>query len=443
MNPWLGIALTLGLLLATMAGLHAYKRIRPTGAELSRKLMHVSLGAITLSFPWLFGEPWPVVVVCLAIVAGLVLLRISLVLKARLGGVIDSVERRSLGEIYFPISVATLFVLSGGDPILYGVPLLVLTLADLAAALVGTVYGHWRYSTVEGGRKSAEGSIAFLMVAFFVIHVPILLFTETERAQTLLIALILGLLVTLFEAIAWRGLDNLFIPLAGFFLFRELLRMGAPDLLFHLGVLLALALIALLRRARTTLDDSALLSAVLAGYVIWVLGGWQWIVLPLILFIRGVPLPSAIGRGEPHFHRLHAVLGVAGPGLVWLVIAEALDRPDLFYPFAISFAVHLAVFELARPRSSLAGRSPLLASTLCGVKSWLFLFVPFVLLESLAPRALSQAIWALPIVTLAAVGFGWTQRRLDALPNDAARWAGQAAWSIAGSVIGLLWFSMT
>src|SRR5918911_5165824 len=166
-NPWLGIAGVLAVLLGMMAGLRAWGSAQPVHAELSRKLMHISLGLLTASFPWLFDDVWPVLVLCSIIVLWLLALRYLPALGSRLGGVIHAVERRSLGELYFPISAAVLFVVAQGDRLLYCVPILILTLADTAAALIGKQYGHWKYTTPEGTRKSAEGSVAFFMVAFF------------------------------------------------------------------------------------------------------------------------------------------------------------------------------------------------------------------------------------------------------------------------------------
>src|SRR5439155_15300388 len=120
----------------------------------------------------------------------------------------------SLGEVYFPIAVAVLFVLYLQEPpeprarrlVLYCVPVLLLTLADALAALVGITYGRLKYPTADGS-KSFEGSIAFFTCAFFCVHVPLLLFTDTKRAETLLVALLLAWLATLFESVAWNGLD--------------------------------------------------------------------------------------------------------------------------------------------------------------------------------------------------------------------------------------------
>jgi phytol kinase len=75
-------------------------------------------------------------------------------------------ERRSLGEVYFPAAVAVLFCLSHQTPLLFCIPILMLTLADAVAALIGVRYGRLRYQTLEG-QKSAEGSITFFTLGVF------------------------------------------------------------------------------------------------------------------------------------------------------------------------------------------------------------------------------------------------------------------------------------
>src|SRR5215212_10680331 len=306
-GAWLGIVLVLVVLLGLQVCVRLWRRAHPDRVELARKVMHVSLGLLTLTFPWLFDQAWPVVVVCGAIAIWLIAVRRLALVHSHFGGAIE-VARASWGEVYFPIGVALLFVLSEGNPILYCVPLAILTLADTAAALVGSEYGHWRFTTLEGGKKSAEGSIAFFLVAYFAVHVPLLLATQIERVDVLLVAVTLALLVTVFEAIAWRGLDNLFIPLGGFLLLRELPSHATERLLLQLGVVILIAVVATLRRRQTTLDDSALLAAMLAGYGIWTFGGWEWLVLPVVLFLRGQAQTSLPEASAPHFHHVDVVL---------------------------------------------------------------------------------------------------------------------------------------
>ena len=238
-NPLAGIVLTLLLFGGLMIVLKVYREKCAPHPELLRKLLHIGMGLVTLSFPWLFARPWPVFVLAGVAAALLLAIKAPGPLRKLMGGVVDGVERQGYGDIYFPIAVALLFQLARGDKLLYCVPILLLTLGDAIAALVGVRYGSIKYTTGEGN-KSAQGSLAFFIVGFFCTLAPLLLFTQTGRAQTLLISLIIGLLAMLLEAVAWSGLDNLFLPLGGFLLLKTHIGMSLSTLVTHFLVTLAL-----------------------------------------------------------------------------------------------------------------------------------------------------------------------------------------------------------
>ena len=258
MNPWLGMGLVLAIFGGLMVGLQAYRRRRSPHPELTRKLLHVGMGLVALTLPWLFAQAWPVLVLVGVTVIILTAVKRSATLQGHLGGVIDGVARESLGEIYFPLAVGLVFLLSRGHASLFCIPILILTLADTVAALIGMRYGRLRYATVEGS-KSIEGSFAFFAVAFLSTHIPLLLFTDSGPAKTLLIAMTLALLVMLLEAIAWRGLDNLLVPLGAFALLRAYLAMDVATLTVQLGVMISLTILAMFWRRRAIFTDSKLL----------------------------------------------------------------------------------------------------------------------------------------------------------------------------------------
>jgi phytol kinase len=106
--------------------------------------------------------------------------------------------------------------LTAGDKILYSIPVLMLTFADSTAALIGLSYGRNGLATATEDPKSIEGSFAFFWAAFMSTLVPVLLYTNIGRAESLLLSLIIGLLVALIEMISSGGYDNLFIPLMGY-----------------------------------------------------------------------------------------------------------------------------------------------------------------------------------------------------------------------------------
>jgi phytol kinase len=175
------------------------------------------MGLMALALPAMFANNWPVIVLSAMTMLAMTALRKIASLRNRLGLVICGVERRSLGEFYFPLGVGSVFCLSNGDRVLYSIPVLVLALADAAAALVGEHYGRLRFRVI-GGCKSVEGSLAFFAVSFLSVFLSLLLFKSQGEAA--LIALGVSSALTIVEALAWRGNDNALIPVCGFFLLR-------------------------------------------------------------------------------------------------------------------------------------------------------------------------------------------------------------------------------
>lgn len=215
LNPWLGIGLELLALTLLMAAIHLYQRMRGLAPETSRKLFHLGGGLTTLALPWMFADVWPVLLLTAITVPTLLTLKHVQRLRNGLGGVLYGVTRPSLGEVYFPLSACLLFVLAHDRPLLYCVPLLLLTLADPAAAIVGARFGTIKYVTRDG-YKSLEGSLAFFAVSFLATSGALLLSGATPDVTVPGVAITLALLLTLVEAFAWRGLDNLLIPVTGF-----------------------------------------------------------------------------------------------------------------------------------------------------------------------------------------------------------------------------------
>jgi phytol kinase len=218
-----------GLRLAQSCGLHP---------ESARKLFHVGSGLIVLGFPWLFGELWPVLVLAGVTLPALVALKHLRALRAGLGTVLFTVNRRSLGEVCFPLAALALFTLSARSAALYCVPLLILTFADSAAALVGQAPCRRRFRRLVP-QKSLEGSLAFFVVAALSGIFPLLLIPACPPGVAVLVALMLSLLLTSVEALSPYGLDNFTVPLAGYLALRAGLSQSlAGDAAMLLGVLL-------------------------------------------------------------------------------------------------------------------------------------------------------------------------------------------------------------
>ena len=346
MNPWLPLAGCLAGFLLLFALVQALARTGVMPAEGTRKMMHGGSGLLTLTFPFIFGELWPVLILTSAAALLMGVVKFVPRLRQRMGGAVAGVNRTTVGELYFPIAVAVLFWLTlGQDPLLFVVPVLVLTLADATCALVGARYGLTKY---EGGSKSLEGSVAFAAVAFLCVHVPLLLWSGVGRAESLLIAATLALLVMLLEGSAWRGLDNLFIPIGGYFLLQAYLGMDVEGLSLRLAVVVALVAFVVLARRSTTLEDDSLVAGAFLCYVAWALMGWRWLVPPIAIFIGYRWLSPVTSVNSRRMHGIPAVLSVWAPAVAWLAAAHGRADPTLLFPYMVVFAAHLAMFGLSR-----------------------------------------------------------------------------------------------
>jgi phytol kinase len=167
------------------------------------------------------------------------------------------------------LATCAVFLLASDDPVLYCIPMLLLTFADSAAALVGTRWGRHRYLTA-GDYKSVEGSAAFFVVAFGCIAIPLAWFTPASNVESMVVAALVAFAVTVLEAAIGGGFDNLLVPLGAFAAIKatgltmnqpEALESGWPIVVAALSVAAALLvlLVAVLARWRRTgvLGDQA------------------------------------------------------------------------------------------------------------------------------------------------------------------------------------------
>ena len=421
-------------LLVVLVALRAIGKWKSVDGEVLRKGMHVALGASALTYPWLFHSIAPAIVIAALTLAVLLLLRYAPSARAELGSVVHGVHRSSEGDLWFPVSVAAVFWLAAGNTVLYVVPVLTLTIADAFAALVGSRYGRMRYDTMEGDRKSAEGSIAFFLIAFFATHVPLLVFTSVGRTETLLIGLTFGFLVMLLEAVSWRGLDNLFIPVGGFFLLQSYMPMPARALSVVLAMTIAMFVVVIALRRRRTLSDGAALAAVLIGYLTWTIGGWRWIVPPLAFFLSYTALWPRVELVRSRPHRLSAVLAVPGSALLWLALSPRLGQTIAYYAYTLTLAANLGFvgitwFRVVRPETRARVAIPV-----SGIVGWFVLLLPYLLLGGSA--ALARTMIALPVLLTGAAGY--VALVPCGKPGNPHDWTSQATIGLATAALGAL-----
>lgn len=271
-----GAAVLGGIFVGLLVVAELWRRLGEPDPEHTRKLVHLGGGIACLFFPFLVDSPVTVLVMAGAMSA-------VFALGGRWGLLqsLHGVGRPSRGAEYYPLAIFLVFLLVADRPALYVSSVLVLAMADAFAALVGSRYGSIRYE-VEEESKSLEGSIAFLVIAFLSIHLPLLLMTELPRALCVLAALLVATLVTGFEAISLRGADNLFVPLAVAVILGKITSKPLGEVVFQNVSLLVLCLVLALvvRRARS-FNAGGAIAFMLFTYGTWSLGSWHW-ALPVV-----------------------------------------------------------------------------------------------------------------------------------------------------------------
>ena len=87
-------------------------------SELNRKILHIGSGIGGILLPFIFKEKMPVVILGIFFLALLTGIRVIRHKAAGLKKVVEMKSRKTLGDIYFVISILGLWCVSGEDRIL-------------------------------------------------------------------------------------------------------------------------------------------------------------------------------------------------------------------------------------------------------------------------------------------------------------------------------------
>jgi dolichol kinase len=192
---------TLVVLILVLIGEFWWRKQR-LHTEFTRKFVHITVGSFVAFWPFFLS--WNEI--RLLSVAFLVVVGISKYF--RLFRAIHSVQRPTLGELFFALAVGAITLITQ-DKWIYTAALLQMSLADGFAAVIGTNYGQRFRYIVFGHAKSILGTLTFLVVSAL-----ILAGYSHESGQYLTAVFIFDLSVaaSAIENLGVAGLDNLLVP---------------------------------------------------------------------------------------------------------------------------------------------------------------------------------------------------------------------------------------
>ena len=314
------------LFLALIALAELWRKTGSPNPEWTRKLVHFGGGAVCLMLPFLIQSHW----VVLALAAGMAVLFIV----GRLTGTLQSlhgVQRKGQGVEFYPLVIYVLFLLAHDQPWKYVICVLVLAIADAAAALVGSRYGRLRYE-VDGNWKSLQGSAAFLGVTFVVVLIPLLLWADKSdeipaTINCVLAALLVSMLATGFEAVSQGGRDNLWVPLGTYVVLTKILRQDLAEIAMqNISFLLICLVVGLFAWRSRALNVGGMLVFTLAAYAAWSLGSFYWS-MPVFLGLLVYAVAVYASR-QTEIHKVRSVVKAILPPFLVLVAANAAYQFD-------------------------------------------------------------------------------------------------------------------
>ena len=211
-TDWLLIVFAFAIILLIIVMAEIIRRILKIPSEFTRKLVHLFVGVLLCIIPLRLQTAIPMIGIAAFFVVGNF---VSLQL-----GWFKSIhgDRHSYGTVFYPLSFLLLVVFFWPHyPSLLIIPMAVMAFGDAAAGLVGELLNSPHQYKLIGEAKSLEGSLTMWVVSSIVVgvilfYIPLWNLPPLSTQRILLIALVVGFIATVAEAISGYGSDNLSIP---------------------------------------------------------------------------------------------------------------------------------------------------------------------------------------------------------------------------------------
>ncbi|MFA4839093.1 MAG: DUF92 domain-containing protein [Candidatus Neomarinimicrobiota bacterium] len=272
------------------------KRFRVSG-EHTRQIVHIGVGLMVILSPVLFlSQTPPAVLALIFIVLNAVALK-----RGEMKGM-HTTARISWGTVFFPVSFLVLILLYWkSDPIILIVSMLIMTISDPLASIIGTSGKKSTEFRLWQDKKSVKGSVT-VFISTFLISTIVLSVARAIAGEPvpgtlnlILIGATVGIVATLSEAISFAGSDNLTLPLFSALLLDIMQKHTLTGQFMVLGWIFFsffLAYAALKLKA-LTLGGAA--GAMLLGSIVFSIGGINW-VIPMATFFVLSSILSKIGK---------------------------------------------------------------------------------------------------------------------------------------------------
>lgn len=177
--------------------------------EYARKFVHILGGSFVAFWPYFLTYPEIRWIAAASIVLWFV------TKSMHISYAVHDISRSTIGELLYPVAVLIIAFFAQQDWV-FTASILFLAFADGMAAVVGKKLGTKKMTyKVFGGKKTLQGSLAYLICAYIVLIIAVLLGGKTALMQVPLLTFgWLPIVCVVLENISPFGTDNLTVPFA-------------------------------------------------------------------------------------------------------------------------------------------------------------------------------------------------------------------------------------
>ena len=280
-NNVLGIVVSFAFIAVIMALSTVLQKLKIIGDEGARKFIHIGVSNWWLIYVIYFDNIWfACVVPAIFIALNYASYKLDLVKAME-----RDPEEKSLGTVYYPMSLLILVIASTllHMPYLGALGIFIMGYGDGLAGLIGKKFGRQKLYQ----KKSVIGTATMFTVSLIVSYLILSIYTpDISVIGSLLIASV----VTFIELLTSSGLDNITVPLGSSAIYYLLITFGSQQITTDLviGILLSV-LIAVAAYSRKSLDRSGAIAAIIVGSAIYAFAGLAaWIALILFFVSSSV-----------------------------------------------------------------------------------------------------------------------------------------------------------
>jgi uncharacterized protein (TIGR00297 family) len=296
-NEWITFTVFLGLILGFVGFSEVLRKSFTMSGENTRQFVHVGVGLLVMFSPFLLETALPP-----AILAVLFIVLNAIAIKSGQMKGMHTTERFSLGTVFFPVSFLVLILLYWvSNPAILIIGMLIMTLADPLASIVGTKVKNSRTFTFWVDTKTSAGSLTVFLTTFLIILIVLPILLQLGNSVTLapvsllLISFAVAIIAALSESISFAGSDNLTLPLLSALFLDIMLKASLAEQITVVGWISFSFLLAFAAYRLKALTLGGTAGAMLLGSIVFSIGGIFW-VIPMATFFVLSSIMSKIGK---------------------------------------------------------------------------------------------------------------------------------------------------